>query len=51
MESRFDSIGFAVIEHLIDDTYLPSEIAAAILIGDFFKRLIVHFNHAFAYIF
>ena len=52
-EVLVDSIGLAVIEHLIDDAYLCGEVAAAraLLVTYLLERLIVQFNHVFAYTF
>ena len=44
----------AIIQHLVDDAYLGGEVAAtyaAVLVGHLLKRLIVQFNHVFAYTF
>jgi hypothetical protein len=54
-EVLIDSIGLAIIEHLIDDAYLGGEVAAAasraLLVTYLLEWLIVQFNHVFAYTF
>ncbi len=52
-EVLVDSIGLAIIEHLINDAYLCGEVAAAraLLVTYLLEWLIVQFYHVFAYTF
>ena len=41
LKALIDCIGLAIIQHLVDDPYISSEVASAILVTYLLKRLVV----------
>ena len=41
LKALIDCIGLAIIQHLVDDAYISSKVASAILITYLLKRLVV----------
>ena len=41
LKALINCVGLAIIQHLVDDAYISSEVASAILITYLLKRLVV----------